>query len=119
MDCYYRGLSYRDISEQFKGFYGLELHHETIRRWILKFTGVMNKYSKNIQPQIKGVWNADETLILTKRGNKKKDNKNFDYVWKVMDNKTKFLLASECSGRKRSSKEAQHVFTEAWKQKGK
>lgn len=119
MDCFYRGLSYRDISEQFKQFYNLNLHHETIRRWILKFTSVMNKYSKNIQPNIKGVWNADETLILTKRGNKKKDNKNFDYVWNVMDNKTKFLLASECSGRSRSSKDAQHVFTEAWKQNGK
>lgn len=119
MDCYYRGLSYRDISEQFKQFYNLNLHHETIRRWILKFTKVMNKYSKNIQPNIKGVWNADETLVLTKRGNKKKDNKNFDYVWNVMDNKTKFLLASECSGRSRSKKDAQHVFTEAWKQNGK
>ncbi len=32
----------------------------------------MEKYSETIQPQIKGVWNADETLVLTKRG---KDNK--------------------------------------------
>ena len=119
MDCYYRGLSFRDISHQFKQFYNLDLHHETIRRWVLKFGNIMEKYSEKIQPQIKGVWNADETLILTKRGNKKKDNKNFDYVWNVMDNETKFLLASECSGRKRSSKEAQHVFTEAWKQNGK
>ena len=36
-----------------------------------------------------------------------------------MDNETKFLLASECSGRSRSSKDAQHVFTEALKQNGK
>ena len=34
MDCYYRGLSYRDISHQFKQFYNLDLHHETIRRWV-------------------------------------------------------------------------------------
>src|SRR3989338_6106208 len=36
-----------------------------------------------------------------------------------MDNKSKFLLASECSSRSRSSKDAQHVFTEAYKQNGK
>jgi len=120
MDCYYKGLSYRDISDQFAQFYGLKLHHETIRRWVLRFSKVLNNYSNKVQPKIKGVWNADETLILTKRGkDKKKPNSNYDYVWNVMDNKTKFLLASINSGRKRSSKEAQKVFTEAYKQNGK
>ncbi len=119
MDCYYKGLSYRDISDQFKQFYNLKISHVAIRNWILKFSKVMEKYSNTIQPNIKGVWNADETLILTKRGNKKKDNKNFDYVWNVMDNKTKFLLASINSGRSRKSKDAQKVFTEAYKQNGK
>jgi transposase-like protein len=120
MDCYYRGLSYRDISAQFQSFYGLKLHHETIRRWILRFTEIIETYSKTIKPQIKGKWNADETLILTKRGvNKKTPNKNYDYVWNVIDNKTKFLLASINSGRSRKSKDAQKVFTEAYKQNGK
>lgn len=120
MDCYYKGLSYRDIADQFSQFYGLKISHVTIRDWVLKFSKIMNKYSKTIQPQIKGVWNADETLILTKRGkDKKQPNKNYDYVWNVMDNKTKFLLASECSGRSRKSKDAVHVFKEAHKQNGK
>ncbi|MBU1028202.1 MAG: DDE-type integrase/transposase/recombinase [Nanoarchaeota archaeon] len=120
MDCYYRGLSFRDIREQFKNFYGLKISHETIRNWVLKFSEVMEKYSKTIKPNIKGVWNADETLILTKRGKDKKNpNKNFDYVWNVMDNKSKFLLASINSGRSRKSKDAQKVFTEAYKQNGK
>jgi transposase-like protein len=120
MDCYYRGLSYRDISHQFQQFYNLKISHVTIREWVLRFSEVMEKYSETIQPQIKGVWNADETLILTKRGKDKKNpNTEFDYVWNVMDNKSKFLLASECSGRSRKSKDAQHVFTEALKQNGK
>jgi len=120
MDCYYRGLSYRDISHQFQQFYNLKVSHVTIREWVLRFSEVMEKYSETIQPQIKGVWNADETLILTKRGKDKKNpNTEFDYVWNVMDNKSKFLLASECSGRSRKSKDAQHVFTEALKQNGK
>jgi len=77
----------------------------------------MEKYTKTLKPQTSGVWNADETLILSKRGKDKKNpNKEFDYVWNVMDNKTKFLLASLNSGRKRSSEEAHTVFKEAWKQ---
>ncbi len=118
MDCFYKGLSYRDISDQFSQFYGLKISHVTIREWVLRFSEVMEKYSKTIQPQIKGVWNADETMILTKRG-KNEENTNYDYVWNVMDNKTKFLLASINSGRSRSSKDAQKVFTEAYKQNGK
>lgn len=43
----------------------------------------------------------------------------YDYVWNVIDNKTKFLLASINSGRSRNSKDAQKVFTEAWEQNGK
>ncbi len=118
MDCYYKGLSYRDISDQFSQFYGLKISHVTIREWVLRFSEVMEKYSQTIKPQIKGVWNADETLILTKEG-KNDENTNYHYVWNVIDNKTKFLLASECSGRSRSSKDAQHVFTEALNQNGK
>jgi len=37
----------------------------------------------------------------------------------VMDNKSKFVLASVNSGRSRSKKDAQKVLTEAWKQNGK
>lgn len=117
MDCYYKGLSYRDISDQFKQFYGLSLSHEAIRTWVLKFSKIMEKYSKTPTPKTCGVWNADETLVLTKRGAKKNSpNGNFDYLWNVMDNKTKFLLASVNSGRGRSSKDAVKVFTEAYKQ---
>jgi len=117
MDCYYQGLSYRDISDQFKQFYGLSLSHETIKNWVLRFSETMEKYSKTLTPKTSGVWNADETMVLTKRGRDKKNpNTEFDYVWNVMDNKTKFLLASLNSGRSRSSKDAQNVFTEAYKQ---
>jgi transposase-like protein len=116
MDCYYKGLSYRDIADQFKQFYELNIHHETIRRWVLKFSKIIEKYSKTLTPKTCGVWNADETLILNKIGaDKKSPNGNFDYVWNVMDNQTKFLLASINSGRSRSSKDAQKVFTEAYK----
>lgn len=116
MDCYYKGLSYRDIADQFKQFYGLNISHVSIRSWILKFSKIMEKYSKTLTPKTSGVWNADETMILSKRGKTKgQENANFDYLWNVMDNKTKFLLASINSGRSRKSQDARNVFAEAYK----
>lgn len=91
--------------------------NETIRNWIKKFSKTLDTYSKTLKPKTSGTWNADETLVLSNRKkDKNKPNTNYDYVWNVMDNKSKFLLASLNSGRKRSSKEAQAVFTEAYKQ---
>jgi len=119
MDCYYRGLSYRDISHQFEQFYNLKISHVTIRTWVLKFGNMMEKYSKTIKPNIKGVWNADETLILSKRGKTKTQNSEYDYVWNILDNKTKFLLASKCSGRSRNKQDAKKVMVEALEQNGK
>ena len=120
MDCYYKGLSYRDISDQFKQFYGLNISHVSIRSWVLKFSKILENYSKTIKVNSKGDWNADETMVRTKRGiDKKNKSAEFDYVWNVMNKETKFLLASVNSGRGRSSKDAQEVLTQAWKQNGK
>jgi transposase-like protein len=117
MDCYFKGLSFRDIADQFNQFYGLKISHETIRRWILKFTEIMNEYSKTLTPETSGVWNADETMVLTKRGiNRKDKSSEFDYLWNTMDKGNKFLLASVNSGRSRNKKDAQKLFTEALKQ---
>lgn len=119
MDCFYRGFSYRDISAQFKQFYNLDLSHITIRNWVLKFSKLMETYSKTITPQNQSnVWNADETMIRTKKGNRKK-GVDYEYVWNCMDNKSKFLLASINSGHSRKSTDAQNLFTQALAQNGK
>ena len=117
MDCYYKGLSYRDISDQFKQFYRLDISHVTIRNWILRFSELMEKYTKTLQPKTCGVWNADETMVLTKRGiDKNNKSFEFDYLWNVMDKKSTFILASENSGRGRSAEDAARVMKEAYKQ---
>ena len=119
MDCYYRGLSYRDISAQFMEFYGLSLSHITIRNWVLKFSETLEKYAKTLKPKNVGnIWNADETMVRTKKGNRKK-GADYEYQWNVMDKQTKFLLASHLTGHKRGKKEAQEVMTQAYAQNGK
>ena len=122
MDCYYKGLSYRDISDQFKQFYGLNISHVSIRNWVLRFSKVMEKYAKTIQLQNQSnIWNTDETIVLTKKGSddKNRGEKDYVYVWNILDHETKFLLASNCTGHARGSKEAEQVMKDAWKQNGK
>ncbi len=111
MDCYYKGLSYRDISDQFQQFYGLSIHHETIRRWILRFSEVMEKYSKTLTPSTSGTWNADETMTRTKKA-----RMDYEYLWNVIDNESKFLLASVNSGKSRGYQDAEAVMREALNQ---
>lgn len=111
LDQFYKGNSLRDIADTFMQFYGISLHHETIRRWILKFSKLMNEHSKTLQPKTSGIWNADETLTRTK-----KSKMDYEYVWNIRDRGTQFLLASRTSGHGRSAKDAQKVITEAYKQ---
>ena len=115
MDCYYKGLSYRDIADQFKQFYGLNLSHETIRQWVLRFGSIMAEYSTTLKPATSGLWNADETLIRTKKGDKAQGG-DYENLWNVIDNKTKFLLASVTSGHSRNIGDAMTVMEEAWEQ---
>jgi len=44
MDLYFKGLSYRKIADTLFQFYDLEVHHETVRRWINTFMKAINKY---------------------------------------------------------------------------
>ncbi len=37
MDLYFKGLSLRKIADTIYQFYGIKIHHDTIRRWINKF----------------------------------------------------------------------------------
>ncbi len=65
MDCYYKGLSYRDISDQFKQFYNLSISHVSIRNWVLRFSKSLDKYSKTLTPKTSG-----RLVIILKKGDR-------------------------------------------------
>ena len=108
MDLYFKGLSLRDITDTLNQFYGIDLHHETIRRWVLKFTKVMNNYTKTLKAETSNTWHADEQMVKTK-------DKDFIYNWNVMDKETKFVLATH-SSRGRSIDDAKKVMLKAKEQ---
>jgi len=104
LDLYFRGLSLRKISQHLKEFYNLEITHMSIYNWIEKYVGIMNQYVNTIQPEIGDVWHTDEMMV--------KIDGSWEYLWNVMDEKTRFQLASVVSTERRV-RDARMVFQRA------
>ena len=86
MDLYFKGVSLRKIKDHLEQFYNLRIHHETIRRWIVRFTKLMNNYVSKLEPKLSGNWHADEQMIKSKG--------KWIWSWNVLDEKTRFLIAN-------------------------
>jgi len=104
LDLYFKGISLRKISEHLKQFYELNIAHMTIYNWIAKYVGIMNEYVNEIQPDIGEVWHTDEMMVNI--------GGSWEYLWNVMDEKTRFQLASVVSTQRRV-RDARMVFQKA------
>lgn len=104
LDLYFKGVSLRKIADHIKQFYGLQVHHTTILRWIQKYVELMKAYVDESKPQVGGVWHVDEMTV--------KVNGEYKWLWNLMDNDTRFLLAVQISKR-REIEDARKVFREA------
>lgn len=103
MDLYYKGNSLRDIKDTIKQFFDIQLHHETIRRYILKFTKTINHYTENLNPETSNRFQIDEQKVRTKHN-------EMLWSWNCIDTKTRFLVANNIT-KGRSIEETQEVFT--------
>lgn len=86
MDLYYKGLSLREISDTLFQFYNLKISHETIRRWISKFSEAINEYTGKLTPKVSDAWHLDEQAIKSKGKEK--------WLWNMIDSHTRFLIAN-------------------------
>ena len=64
----------------------------------------INKYVDTMKPEVSDLWNADEQFIKVKGKEQ--------YIWNVLDNETRFLLASNQSPT-RSTQDARETFQKA------
>ena len=101
MDLFYKGLSLRDISDTIYQFYGIRLHHETVRIWIMKFTDIMNDYVSRFTPKVSDAWHIDEQNI--------KVNGKWVWSWNVLDENTRFLIANNIT-QDRYTKDAREIL---------
>jgi transposase-like protein len=100
MQLYFSGESLRN-TQKFLRLQGVQVSHVAIYNWISKYVVVMEKYLEQIKPQVSDVWRADE-LYLKIKGNMK-------YLFAMMDDQTRFLIAQEVAEAKYTH-DARHLF---------
>ncbi|MBI4159248.1 IS1/IS6 family transposase [Candidatus Woesearchaeota archaeon] len=107
MDLYFKGFSLRDIRDHFQQFQNKNIHFDTIRRWIRKYTKLMNNYVKEQKAETSSRWHNDEQMV--KVGDKWKWNNN------VIDKETRFLLSTHLS-KTRTIKDTIKMYKQAKEQ---
>lgn len=102
MQLYFTGESLRNV-QKFLELQGVKITHKTVWNWIRKFTSLMESYLEKITPQVGDKWRADE-LYLKVKGNMK-------YLYALMDDDTRFWLASQVADTK-YKEDIQQLFRE-------
>lgn len=97
LDLYYKGLSNREIQHHLRTVCGSEVSHMAIHRWVRRFTKMIAEFAQRLRPSVGNFWHVDDMII------KSRNKKN--YLWNILDRKTRYLLASMVTSG-RSSEEA-------------
>ena len=104
LDLYFKGISYRKIVDHLKQFYGVEVTHVAIIKWVRKYIKKLKKYVESLVPDVSGIWHSDEMTVNI--------NGELQWIWNVMDNETRFWLASRIT-EQRFTEDARTVLAEA------
>jgi len=107
---YYSGMSINDIRRRIKQEKGYYPSQSTVYQWVEKFTDIAVKYFNKYYPVVGDIWIADETVLDL-------DGKDA-WLWDVIDDKTRFLLATKMSYT-RTSEDARILFELAKERAGK
>ena len=91
MQLYFSGESLRNTMTSLK-LLGVEVSHQTVYNWIKKYVRLMRDYSEKITPNVGDTWRADELYVKVKGDMK--------YLFAMMDDETRFLIAQEVAETK-------------------
>lgn len=92
LDLYFKGLSQRKIADHLKQFENVSVAQPTILDWIKKYLKLLAKYSEKYKADVGKIWHSDETTVFIKKEDEKR---YFQWIWNVMDAKTRYLLACQ------------------------
>ncbi len=101
------GMSYRAISRHIYSTHQIKISHVSVNRWIAKNTEIIKEYIDSLNPETSDVWSLDEMYLNVKNT---KTGKGFhDWLWSIIDPKTRFLIATEVS-KKREISDARKII---------
>jgi len=102
------GMSYRNIARHIETVHQIKISHVSVNNWIKKYTELIKEYVDSLNPNVSDVWSLDEMYLNVK--NTKKTGKGFhDWLWSIIDPKTRFLIATEVS-KKREISDARKII---------
>lgn len=109
LNMFYESASLSKIQRQLKLSYGVSPDRSTIYKWIVHYSQKASKTLNSVPIKTGSRWVADETMIKLKE---KEGSKQ--WFWDIIDDKTRFLLASHLS-ESRGTKDAQTLMEKAAK----
>lgn len=104
LDLYFKGISLRQIQDHLKQIYEFKVHHETVRRWIIRYTGLMSDYVDKFKIFGSKEWHVDEQMIKSKG--------KYIWLWNALDADSRFLIACSVTER-REIGDARLIFKKA------
>lgn len=110
LNMYYEGMPIKAIRRHLLQEHNHAPSTATIYEWIQKYTQYAIDSAKGYHPQVGNIWIADETVL-------KIDGQDL-WLWDIIDDKTRFLLATRLS-RSRTTRDAQTLIDRAVKTAGK
>ncbi len=110
LNMHYEGMSLNAIKRNLKQQNNYDVSDVAIYKWIDRFTDDAIKQTRDLHPKVGDVWVADETVLDI-------DGKNV-WFWDIIDEKTRFLLASRVSFT-RTTRDAEALMRKAAERAGK
>ncbi len=111
ISLFYSGLSIDAIRRELDSIYHVYPSDSTVYEWIIKYTKVAVNDAKFSNIKVGSVWIADETVIKLDQGVNV-------WFWDIIDDQTRFLLASHMSFT-RTTKDAEALMQKALDRAGK
>jgi transposase-like protein len=103
LEMYFDGHSLPRIAKNLRKFMGVQVSFQKIHDWIQKFVPQVDSYTSQFEPQLSGIFHADETAIkfrpqtpLTPEQRAEKIRRKGEQYWHfdAIDEKTRFLVGS-------------------------
>lgn len=107
---FYEGTPLNGIRRNLEQTYRNCPSKSTVYEWIVKFTKIVVEVAKDYKPNVGDTWVADETSLKVEGQN--------TWFWDIIDDKTRFLLASHISVT-RTTRDARTLMERASNRAGK
>lgn len=109
---FYDGLSLADVSRNLAQSYGNQINPSSIYRWVQRYTLKAIELTGGYKARTGKIWSADETVLGVRMAQTKSTSPNTIWFWDVIDEDSRFLLASHMSNT-RTIRDAEALFIQA------